>query len=102
MAKTIDDYIPGEWERCPDCGLYDPEQLLEASALMNKIAQGGIEELINQTAMDAGSLIKLQSALTAYKEIDEGQYCGCAFPHAINRYRLFDQSGKYIRVTSTT
>ena len=102
MAQTLDDLVPGEWERCPDCGFYDPDQLIDATKLMDLIRTDGVESLLNATSLNPESLRKMKNIMEAFKEINEKQYCSCAFPHAINRYRLFDQAGKYIRVTSTT
>jgi len=101
MSKSIDEIIPGEWGRCETCGLYDPEDISNHKNMMEQIAREGVESLLDNVSLNPQSLMKLRDSLQAHKEISEGQYCSCAFPHAINRYRLFDRDNKYIRVTAS-
>lgn len=100
MSKSIDDFIPGDWERCDTCGLYDPEDISNHKNLMEHIAREGVESFMDEISLDASSMLKLRDSLQAQQEIISGKYCSCAFPHAINRYRLFDRDNKYIRVTT--
>lgn len=102
MGKSIDDYIPGVWERCDTCGFYDPEEIMNHHKLKEQIATEGVESFLDGVSMDPASMLKLKNSLDAIQEIQMGKTCSCAFPHAINRYRIFDHNNKYIRVTATT